>query len=178
MTRGVSGDSPAQDALLSHLDSLSSSISPLPASPPCPTARAPIPHTSQGSVSGVIILGPPIAPFLLRTTGSGSWPLLFHALLLFPSFLCQTCGFSPRMHHASSYFWISVRAVPPSWNAPCFLSTPPHPTAVRFHLMCHFLQEAHPDHPEAPAPPLYICRSCPWCARPHPLDPLILAHQE
>lgn len=181
MTQGVSGDSPAQDTLLSHLDNVSRGLSTLPALPPYPTVQASILHTSQGSVSGVIILGPPIAPFLLRSTEptvSGSWPLLFHALL-FPSFsLSQTCGFGPRMHHTSSYLWVFARAVPPSWNALCFLSTPPHATAVRFHLMCHFLQEDHPDHPEALAPPLYICRSCPWCDRPHPLDPLILAHQK
>lgn len=64
---------------------------------------------------------------------------------------------------------------------------PPHPTPpyclfncfsmAIFQLMCHFLQEACPDDPDAPAPPLHTCRSCLWCAVPHPLDPLMVFTQ-
>lgn len=114
-----------------------------------------------------------------------------------PTPICPMFGFfSPRFpcpSHVASVLKCTT-LLPASgslhmlFHLPGMLFLPPHPTpsyclfncfsVVRFHLLCHFLQEAYPDHPDAQAPQLCTHRSCPWCAIPHPLDPLIPAHQK
>lgn len=123
---------------------------------PCiisPLPQVSILHTSQDSVSDVLTLDLLMVPSVLKPTESVSWPLLSHALLSSPH--------SPCSSHVASALERTV-LLPASgslhmlFHLPrmLFPSFPSHRTLLPNHLMCRFLQAAHPDHPDTPAPHL------------------------
>lgn len=141
-------------------------VSLMPAPLPCP---GPISETHRAH--GAWVLLPPV--LCAMSLPSLSWPLPLPSLTWLLSVV------------KSAVLLLASGSLPVLFPLPATLF-PPHPSlpyclfncfsAVRFHLMGHSLQEAHPDHPDAVAPPLCLCRSCPWCTTAHLLDPLVSAH--
>lgn len=117
---------------------------------PTPTGVHP-PH--KDSVSDVLILGLLMVPSVLKPQG----------LCPGPSFLvhCFSSPHSPCSSHVASALECTM-LLPASgslhmlFHIPrmLFPSFPSHCTLLPNHLMCHLLQAAHPDHPDAPAPQL------------------------
>lgn len=69
----------------------------------------------------------------------------------------------------SQLFPLAGTLFPPHSTPPwCLVTCFP---AVRFYLLGHFFREAHPDHPDAPAPQSCTCRSRPQCTMSHPPGP-------
>lgn len=102
---------------------------------------SPLLHTSQHDVSELLTPGPPVA-----STGPGSCPILSSSPLSPGSSrmasVLECTTFLPASGSLHMLFCLPAKFFPPH--------TPPYCrfncfSADRFHLLCHFLQEAHLD---------------------------------